>query len=123
MWRGEDKLAVQVGQVGHYGTVIVEAEPVDCDGALTLDFDPSVPDKFKCAALFGIEYALEHLSQRTHFPNGGRVRVLHIGSNPVDTKSVVIAFVAANAMYKALGIEPTKKPAFDKETGMFTFPK
>jgi hypothetical protein len=35
----------------------------------------------------------------------------------------VIAFVAAHALYKALGVQPTKKPEFDKNAGTFTFPK
>jgi hypothetical protein len=51
------------------------------------------------------------------------VRVLHIGGHAVDTTNVVIAFVAAQATYKALGVEPTKKPEFDANTGNFTFPK
>ena len=123
MGRGEDRLATQVGQLGYFGKVTVEAEPEDRNGEVTVDFDPSIPKDWQSGASFGIEYVLDHIVTRTHFPNGGRVRVLHIGGHVVDTNNVVIAFVAANAMYKALGIEPTKKPAFDKDTGMFTFPK
>jgi hypothetical protein len=123
MVRGEDKLAIQVGAIGYFGKVTVESEPEDRDGEVIVDFDPSVPDEWKSGASFGVDYVLEHIATRTHFPNGGRVRVLSIGGHPVDTNNVVIAFVAANALYKALGILPTMKPEFDKNTGTFTFPK
>ena len=123
MGRGEDRLAVQVGPKGYYGKVTVEAEPSDRSGDVTVDFDSSISNQWKTGASFGIEYALEHVTTRTLFPNGLRVRVLHVTGHPVDTNSVVIAFVAANALYKALGVEPTKRPEFDKNTGTFTFPK
>jgi hypothetical protein len=123
MGRGEDRLATQVGPKGYFGKVTVEAEPTESGGAVTVDFDSSISEKWKSGASFGIEYVLEHISTRTLFPNGGRVRVVSIGGHPVDTNNVVIAFVAANALYKALGVQPTKKPEFDKDTGTFTFPK
>jgi hypothetical protein len=123
MGRGEDKLATQVGGKGYFGKVTVEAEPEDRDGHVTVDFDPSISNDWRSGASFGIEYVLDHITMGTLFPNGGRVRVLQIGGHPVDTNNVVIAFVAAQAMYKALGIQPIKKPEFDKNTGIFSFPK
>ena len=123
MGRGEEKLATQVGPKGYYGKVTVEAEPEDTDGEVTVDFDPSISERWKSGASFGIDYVLEHVTKRTLFPKGGRVRVLQIGGHEVDTNNVVIAFVAAHALYKALGVQPTKKPEFDKETGTFMFPK
>ena len=123
MGRGEDKLATQIGPRGFFGKVTVEAETIDGDGDVVVDFDPSISDEWKCGASFGIEYVLEHVTTRTLFPKGGRVRVLSIGGHAVDTNNVVIAFVAANALYKALGVQPTKKPEFDKIAGTFTFPK
>jgi len=117
------KLATQVGAKGYFGEVTVETEPAEDNGEVTVDFDPSIPQQWKTGASFGIEYVLEHITKRTVFPNGGRVRVLYIRGHAVDTNNVVIAFVAANAMYKALGVSPTKKPEFDKNTGIFTFPK
>ncbi len=123
MGRGEDKFAVQIGPRGYFGKVAVEAAPEDRGGEVTVDFDPSVPDEWKSGASFGIGYVLEHITTQTLFPNGGRVRVLSIGGHSVDTTNVVIAFVAANALYKALGMQPTKKPEFDRNTGSFTFPK
>ena len=123
MGRGEDKLVVQVGGKGYFGEVTLEVERLGRGGAVTVYFDPSVSEQWKSGASFGIEYALEHVNTHSLFPNGGRVRVLSIVWQPVDTSSVEIAFVAANALYKALGIQPSKKPEFDKNRGTFTFPK
>lgn len=123
MGRGEDKLAVQVGRRGFFGKVAVEVEPFERDGDVIVDFDPSVDKEWKSGATFGIEYALEHIATKTYLPKGGRIRVLSIGGHAVDTTNVVIAFVAANALYKALGVLPAKRPEFDRNTGAFTFPK
>ena len=41
----------------------------------------------------------------------------------LNTNNVVIAFVAARALYKALGVLPSKQPDFNPETGVFSFPK
>ena len=65
---------------------------------------------------------LEHIAKRKLFPKGGRVRVLNIAGHEVDTNNVVIAFVAAQALCNALGIQPTKQPVFDRDTGTFSFP-
>ncbi len=123
MGRGEDKLAVQVGPRGFYAKVAVEAEPLAGDGDVTVDFDPSISEEWKSGASFGIDYVLEQIATRSLFPAGGRVRVLSIAGHAVDTNRVVIAFVAANALCKALGVQSAKKPEFDKNAGTFTFPK
>ena len=123
MGRGEDKLAVQVGPKGYFGQVTLEAEPVDSDGEVNVDFAPTISKRWQSGASFGIQYVLEHIAKREMFPKGGRVRVLNIGWHPVDTNNTVIAFVAAHALSKALGIQPAKLPVFDKDTGVFSFPK
>jgi hypothetical protein len=123
MGRGEDKLAAQIGPKGYFGKVTVEAEQVDGDGEVTVDFDPTNAKRWRSGASFGVEYVLEHITKRKLFPKGGRVRVVYIEGHEVDTNNVVIAFVAAHALYKALGVEPAKRPAFDENTGVFSFPK
>jgi hypothetical protein len=123
MGMGEDKLAAQIGAKGYFGKVTVEAEPVDGNGEVTVDFDSTIPKRWQSGASFGIEYVLEHVTKRTLFPKGGRVFVHSIGGHEVDTNNVVIAFVAANALCKALGVEPKKRPIFDETTGVFSFPK
>jgi len=112
-----------VGPKGYFGQVTVEAETVDGDGEVNVDFAPTISKRWQSGASFGIQYVLEHIAKRKLFPKGGRVHVLHIGGHEVDTNNVVIAFVAAHALYKALGVQPTKQPAFDKDTGTFSFPK
>ncbi|MSU79630.1 MAG: hypothetical protein EXS16_16265 [Gemmataceae bacterium] len=123
MGRADEKLAVQVGSKGYFGKVSLEAEAEDRGGNVTVDFDPSISGEWRTGASFGIDYALDHVTRRSLFPKGGRVRVLSIGGHAVDTTNVVIAFVAANAIYKALGVQPIKRPEFDKNTGVFSFPK
>ena len=123
MGQGEDKLATQVGPKGYFGQVTVQAELVDGDGDVNVDFAPTISDRWRSGASFGIHYVLDHIAKRKLFPKGGVVRVLHIGGHEVDTNNVVIAFVAAQALCKALGVQPTKRPIFDKDTGTFSFPK
>ena len=123
MERAEEKLATQVGPKGYFGQVTVEPELVDGDGEVEVDFAPTISKRWQTGALFGIQYVLEHIAKRKLFPRGGLVRVLSIGGHEVDTNNVVIAFVAAHALVKALGVQPAKIPAFDRETGVFSFPK
>jgi hypothetical protein len=123
MGPAEDQLILQVGSKGYFGKVVLEAEPAKQEGEVTIDFDPEQADRWRIGAMFGIDYVLEHIDKRKVFPKGGRVRVHYIGGHEVDTNNVVIAFVAANALLKALSVEPTKRPEFDEETGVFRFPK
>ena len=123
MERAEEKLATQVGPIGYYGQVAVEPELVDGDGEVDVDFAPTISKRWRSGASFGIQYVLEHVSKRKLFPKGGRVRVHSIVGHEVDTNNVVIAFVAAHALAKALGVQPRKLPVFDKDTGVFSFPK
>jgi len=124
MGHGESKLVKQVGAKGYFGKVTVQAEPLDGDtDEVIVDFDRTIPKRWQSGASFGIEYVLDHVTKRKIFPKGGRIRVLTIGGHEVDTNNVVIAFVAAHALYDALKIQPTKQPVFDESTGVFSFPK
>ncbi len=123
MGPAEAKLATQVGSRGYFGKVVLEAEPADQEGDVTVDFDPDQASRWRTGALFGIDYVLEHTAKKKVFPRGGRVHVQYIGGHDADTNNVVIAFVAANALLKALSVEPSKRPEFDEETGVFYFPK
>ncbi len=99
----------------------MKAESEDGDKKAIVDFDPSIPKQWKSGASFGNVYIQEHITKRTLFPKSGRVRVANIRGHAVDTNNVVIAFVVTRALVNALGIEPTKKPEFDKEMGTVTF--
>ena len=122
MARGEYKLADQIGTKGYFGKVTLETEPSEVGGEVAVCFDQPNAADWQSGAKFGIDYALEHISKRKYFPEGGRVRVLSIEGHVVDTNNVVIAYVAAQAMFRALGIEPSKGPNFDGSSGTFTFP-
>jgi hypothetical protein len=123
MGRADNELITQVGSKGYFGKVTVEAEPLEGNGEVAVDFEPTIPKRWRSGASFGIEYVLENIAKRKLFPKGGRIRVLYIGGHEVDTNNVVIAFVAAGALLKALGIQPSKQPSFDEKTGSFSFPK
>lgn len=125
MGRGEERLATQVGPKGYFGQVTLEAEPFteNINGELDVEFEASGAKRWQSGATFGIEYVLEHVAKRKLFPKGGRIRVISIGGHEVDTNNVVIAFVAAHALSKALGVQPRKLPLFDSDTGTFSFPK
>jgi hypothetical protein len=123
MARGEFQIADQIGPKGYYGKVALEAEPSEAGGEVTIQFDQTDAARWQSGAQFGIDYALEHVSTRKFFPHGGRVRVLRIEGHEVDTNNTVIAYVAAHALFRALGVEPTKRPNFDGSTGAFVFPK
>jgi hypothetical protein len=122
MKRGEYTLATQVGGKGYYGKVALEYEPEGPSGTVTIEFDKSAAQKWTSGARFGIDYVLEQLPRKA-FPNGARILVQSIQGHEVDTNNVVIAFATANALLSALELPVLKKPDFDKEKGLFLFPK
>ena len=62
--------------------------------------------------------------KRDYFPNGIRVHVACIEGHEVDTDNTLIAYVAANALFQALGIaNPKKCPNLIAEQGLIVFPK
>jgi len=123
MGDGEFRIAAQIGAKGYYGKVALKAEPAENNGIIRVDFDATNANRWNCGAAFGIEYVLEHISQRKLFPSGGRVFVSAIEGHEVDTNNTVIAYVTAIALLEALGIEPTRRPSFNQDAGIFEFPK
>jgi len=123
MPRGESTIAKQSGLKGYFGKVTLQVEPTEGDGAVTVDFDERRARSWQQGARFGIEYVLEHIPKRKYFPTGGRVHVDCIEGHEVDTNNVLIAYLTANALFEALGFEPTKRPSLDEAAGVFEFPK
>jgi hypothetical protein len=119
----EEKLATQIGSKGYFGKVVLEAEAIDGQGEVTVDFDAAHARRWQSGARFGIDYVLEHIAKRKVFPQGGRIIVSYIGGHEVDTTNVVIAFVTAKALLKALNVVSSKEPKFDENTGVFSFAK
>lgn len=122
MVRVEEKLAVQIGGRGYYGKVTIEFSAEDCDGKFVVEYDPAVSQDWRKGVASGIAYALEQVTGQGSVPSSGRVRVLSVHGMIVDTTEVVMAYVAATALFKALGVDSVKKPEFDKKTGIFSFP-
>ncbi len=123
MGHGEFKLAEQAGPRGYFGEVALDAEQMDTNGNVEIYFDQENANRWQSGAQFGIEYVLEHISKRALFPNGGKIHIRRIKGHEVDTNNVVIAFVTANALLDSLRVEPSKRPNWDKEKGVFIFPK
>jgi hypothetical protein len=122
MKNGEFVLAKQLGSKGYYGRIRLAVEPT-ISRMLTVDFQAGTEQQWRSGAEFGIVYGWE-LYHRGHPAVGGlQVRVLEIHSQPVDTTNLVIAFVAANALWNALEWLPTRLPTFDLKNGIFSFPK
>ena len=123
MARGEFRIADQIGSKGYYGQVTLETETTEVGGDVAISFDPPSTSRWMNGARFGIDYVLDHIPKRKYFPSGGKVHVLCIEGHEVDTNNVVIAYVAARALCRALGVELTKQPTFDAASGTFNFPK
>jgi hypothetical protein len=122
MVEGHFKLACQSGGKGYYGEVRLATRSV-CDRGLVIDFAPGCEAHWRIGAEFGITYGWELVQFSRSRGNGLVVTVLDIRGQPVDTTNLVVAFVAANALWNALGSAPEHSPSFDATNGRFTFPK
>jgi hypothetical protein len=123
MARGEYKLATQSGNKAYYGIVALNVEPDEQAGRIQIDFDGKLAVNWQTGARFGIEYVLEHVARRKLFPHGVKIKVDRIQGHEVDTTNTVIAYTAAIALLRALGLEDSLKPDLDPEKGLFVFTK
>ncbi|MGO9923692.1 MAG: hypothetical protein ACLQIB_54435 [Isosphaeraceae bacterium] len=123
MARGEFKIAKQSGPRGYFGRVSLDVEPGEGSGPEVV-FDRTCAPRWQSGVRFGIEYVFEHIPKRKDFPRGMRVHVDCIEGHEVDTSNTLIAYVTANALFQALGIdEPKKRPSLDEDRGLVVFPK
>ncbi len=125
MKHGEYKLAIQSGNWGYFGKVVLRIETNGAAGGVKVDFDPQRAGDWQAGARFGIDYVLEHVSTKKLFPEGATIHVDSIQGHPVDTTNVVIAYTAVNALIRALEIEfpESKMPNLDEKNGLVVFPK
>lgn len=121
--QGKYRLAVQSGNKGYFGEIILQVEHGGPSGDVEIEFDPVHASQWQIGARFGIEYIIEHGPRRTLFPAGGRIHVSRIEGQPVDTSNAVIADVAALALVDALEITPRKMPELDAENSLLIFPQ
>jgi len=124
MARGEFEVATQAGGRGYFGKVTLDVHQGGREGTVEVDFDPKRASQWQSGARFGIDYMLERIQRRGLLPGGARIHVDSIQGHDVDTNNVVIAYVTAYALLRALGIDPpTKSPRLDSDLGLFIFPK
>ncbi len=123
MGTGEYRIAKQVGLKGYFGRVVLEAQPRN-DGEVTIEFDRQRADEWQSGVRFGIEYAIEHVSPAKLLGSGAEVRVTVIEGQDCDTSTSLIAYVAARAMFQAIGVDPPNElPSLDLENGLVRFYK
>ena len=124
MARGEYEVATQAGGRGYFGKVTLDVHQGGRAGTVEVDFDAEHASQWQSGARFGIDYMLERIQRRSLLPTGAKIHVDSIQGHDVDTNNVVIAYVTAYALMRALGIEPpTKSPRLDSDLGLFIFPK
>jgi hypothetical protein len=123
MARGDFKIAKQVGQRGFFGRVSLDVEPAEGGHSVQIDFDERA-SRWQNGVRFAVDYVFEHSPARKSFPHGVRIHVSCIEGHEVDTDTSLIAYVTANALLQALGIDdPKKKPHLDEDRGLVVFPK
>jgi hypothetical protein len=122
MKEGDYRLAVQKGQKSYFAHVKLTVEHTD-SYELKVDFDPLFACNWQVSAQFGIEYAWEHAPTQSLDFKGINVLVSGIEGYAVDTTSIVVAFVAMKALWKALDLSLEIIPVLDEEKGIFMIPK
>src|SRR5262249_44560392 len=107
---------------GYYGKVHLEVQSQDTSGCI-VNFIDKCDLYWRVGVEFGIVHGWELWQSHQSHRRGLFVKVLEVTGQMVDTNNLVIAFVAAYALWKALGWTPPKPPSFDPKTGCFTFAK
>jgi hypothetical protein len=120
--RGRHEIRLQQGGFGYFARVGVEVEWTVSPPELAIELAVN-PESWEPGLRFGIAYAFEHTVQGVLPLQGLSVRVTEFGGYAVDTKQIVVAFAAMNAVWNALDYPPTRAPQLDAQTGLFTFPK
>lgn len=100
-------------------TLAIRKEP--CVG-LRVTFDDTVGLDWRGAAHFGIEYAWSK-AIGSHTNHGVCVAVLMIQGMIADTTPVMVAYVAADAFWKAVSFVPEARPVLDMERNGIFFPR
>jgi hypothetical protein len=122
MKSGEFTLKEQSGPKGYFGKVRLDLKPRDGSGTV-VTFDESCETSWRVAVQFGITYGWELFSWGKAAPQGLEIAVREIKGQMVDTNSIVVAFVAAHALWNGLEWTPPRPPVLDPKRACFTFSK
>ena len=118
--RGAFRLAVQHEQWGYHGEIELEVEVLDEGDEIEI----SIPEdlrEWSRGISFGIAYAYD--KSTTLSRRAAHVRVIDVRfHNKRDTSEMVMAYVAAHAVWKALNEAPTRLPTLDVVEARFIFP-
>lgn len=123
MAHSTEKLAAQSGGRGFFAEISLDATLDQTNQNLVVSFSDEFAKSFREAAHFGIAYAWEQYPSDKKHRRGLNVHVIGISWQPVDTASVLVAFVACRAIWRALGWNPLNGPSFDERLGAVIFPK
>ena len=123
MAHATDKLAAQSGGRGFFAQITVDATLDQANQNLVVSFSDEYAKDFREAAHFGIAYAWEQYPSDKRLRRGLNVRVIETSWQPIDTASVLVAFVACRAVWRALGWNPLRGPSFDERLGAVIFPR
>ena len=122
MAAAQEKISKQSGARGYFAEVELDVENGAANGHVDVTFEEK-NSRWQSGALFGIDYALEHISKRQYFPNGITVHIKRIHGHDVDTTNTLIAFATVNALLKALNANPKNRPDLKFDEGVVVFPK
>jgi hypothetical protein len=122
MKEGEYTLIRQSGSKGYYGTVRLAVGALD-SVSMSIDFAETCGHDWRIGTQFGLMYGWELYRRSLPETKGLKVRVHEIAGKPADTTNLVMAYVAACALWEALEWSPPKPPVFDADGGSFTFSK
>lgn len=122
MPEGAFRLAIQRGSAGYYGVIRLRVECVPAPG-LAVTYRADVETRWRQGTAFGIAYAYERCVRASAIPDGAAVCVEDMRGQLVDTREVVMAYVAAMAFFSAVSVACPSGMRFEAESGEFVFPK
>jgi hypothetical protein len=116
--KGHFRLADQHGAWGYFGAVSIDVE-IRSGGGLQVTFDCDEL-QWRAGVAFGLAHAYE---KAVRGRSEAVVRVTEVRGHDVDTTETLMAYVAANAFFNAMKVDPPAALALDRSAGVFTFPK
>jgi hypothetical protein len=113
------RVAEQHGEFGFYAEVELSVMPVNALSLTVCHRD--ISGDWEAAVQFGLSYAWDHLRARAKC--GFSVEVVSLETHPVDSSHLLVAYVAAMALFKAAGYTGPGVPVFHKEARTVVFLK
>ena len=119
---GDYSLQYQRGAKGYYGKIFLEVNFLKTQG-IKVQFRENCDSNWRIGIEFGIKYGWEQYQNEQQSIGGTLVEIIEVSWQMVDSNSIVMAYVTANAFWKAINWLPKKPIYFDQKTGSFSFSK